>query len=109
MSSALSSLNSYDVVNLRTIINEEMAKYTDIELKCISKDVGFSPIWKGGILHGAHLILKFRYRRMHGAGCSIMVDYTIAVAGLTCRPSSSGSRGDRQKNSHHFITIIRLI
>ena len=60
MSSALSSLNSYDVVNLRTIINEEMAKYTDIELKCISKDVGFSPIWKGGILRGAHLILKIQ-------------------------------------------------
>ena len=60
MSSALPSLNSYHVVNLRTIINEEMAKYTDHELKCISKDKGFSPIWKGGILHGAHLILKIQ-------------------------------------------------
>jgi hypothetical protein len=58
MSCALSSLDSYGVVNLRTIINEEMTKYTDHELKCISKDVGFSPIWKGGILYGAHLILK---------------------------------------------------
>ena len=60
MSSALSSLNFYDVVNLRTIINEEMTKYKDHELKCISKDVGFSPIWKGGILRGAHLILKIQ-------------------------------------------------
>jgi hypothetical protein len=60
MSSALSSLNSYDVVNLRTIINEEMTKYTDHELKCISRDIGFSPIWKGGILHGVHLILKIQ-------------------------------------------------
>ncbi|VVB63975.1 Uncharacterised protein [uncultured archaeon] len=60
MSGALSSINSYDVVNLRTIINEEMAKYTDHELKCIFRDRGFSPIWKGGILHGAHLILKIQ-------------------------------------------------
>jgi hypothetical protein len=37
-----------------------MAEYTDRELKCISKDIGFSPIWKGGILHGAHLILKIQ-------------------------------------------------
>ncbi|VVB63276.1 Uncharacterised protein [uncultured archaeon] len=60
MSRALSSLKSYDTVDLRTLINDEMAQYTDHELKCISKDVGFSPIWEGGILHGAHLILKFQ-------------------------------------------------
>jgi hypothetical protein len=60
MSSALSGLNSYDVVNLQTNVNEGMAEYTDRELKCISKDIGFSPIWKGGILHGAHLILKIQ-------------------------------------------------
>ncbi len=61
MSSALSGLNSYDVVNLRTNINEGMAKYTDHELKGISRDTGFSPIWKGGgILRGAHLILKIQ-------------------------------------------------
>jgi hypothetical protein len=60
MPCALSGLNSYDVVNLRTIINDEMAQYTDHELKCISRDMGFSPIWKGGILRGAHLILKIQ-------------------------------------------------
>ena len=60
MSRALSSLNSYDVINLQTIINQEMDNYSDHELKCISKDTGFSPIWKGGILHGAHLILKIQ-------------------------------------------------
>jgi hypothetical protein len=37
-----------------------MAEYTDRELKCISRDIGFSPIWKGGILRGAHLILKIQ-------------------------------------------------
>ena len=60
MSSALPSLNSYGSANLRTIMNEVMDNYSDHELKRISKDTGFSPIWKGGILHGAHLILKIQ-------------------------------------------------
>ena len=31
-----------------------------------------------------------------------MVDYTIAVAGLTCRPSSSGPRGEQAKEYPSF-------
>jgi hypothetical protein len=58
VSGALFSLDSYDIVNLRTYSSEEMTQYSDRELLGISKDKGFKPIWEGGILHGCHLTLK---------------------------------------------------
>ena len=67
MSSALSVLNSHDAVNIQSIVDDEMAQYTNNELKCISKDRGFSPIQAGGILHGAHLILKIQVSEDEGS------------------------------------------
>jgi hypothetical protein len=57
VSSAISTLKSYGV-NTQTILYEEMGNYSKDELRRLSKDKGFSPIWEGGILRGAHLTLK---------------------------------------------------